>query len=56
VGFSFDDEPTVNSKDEFTVATRCINMHDRVQDDKITPIFETVANLRKEYERKATRK
>jgi len=32
------------------------NMDDRVLDDKITAIFETVANLRKEYERKATRK
>ena len=23
MGFSFDDEPTVNSQDEFTVATSC---------------------------------
>jgi hypothetical protein len=33
-----------------------LNMNDRVQDDEITAIFETVANLRKEYKRKATRK
>jgi len=32
------------------------NMDRRVQEDKITAIPETVANLRKEYERKATRK
>jgi hypothetical protein len=34
----------------------CINMDDQVQDDKITAIFETVADLRNEYERKATLK
>jgi hypothetical protein len=34
----------------------CINMDDQVRDDKITTIFETVADLRREYQRQAARK
>ena len=29
----------------------CINMDEKVSDDKITTIFETVEQLRKEYEK-----